>query len=108
MVPSQMKKAELQTWLMDRGIQWEEQWLRARLMKEVERYRDKNPMVEIVAEEKGHKVLFLPDNLYHRFLITISLNLLQQTCSKPLLFPLYPSIHKPCLQICLFHLAWHH
>jgi len=59
-VPSQMKKAELQTWLMDRGIQWEEQWLRARLMQEVDRYRDKKPMVEIVAEEKGHKVLFLP------------------------------------------------
>ena len=60
MVPSQMKKAELQTWLMDRGIQWEEKWLRARLMQEVDRYRDKKPMVEIVAEEKGHKVLFLP------------------------------------------------
>jgi len=59
-VPSQMKKAELQTWLMDRGIQWEEKWLRARLMQEVDRYRDKKPMVEIVAEEKGHKVLFLP------------------------------------------------
>jgi hypothetical protein len=36
MVPSQMKKAELQKWLMDRGIQWEEQWLRARLMQEVD------------------------------------------------------------------------
>jgi len=55
-----MKKAAWQTWLMDRGIQWEEQWLRARLMQEVDRYRDKKPMVEIVAEEKGHKVLFLP------------------------------------------------
>jgi len=55
-----MKKAALQTWLMDRGIQWEEQWLRARLMQEVDRYRDKKPMGEIVAEEKGHKVLFLP------------------------------------------------
>ena len=29
-------------------------------MQEVDRYRDKKPMVEIVAEEKGHKVLFLP------------------------------------------------
>ena len=58
--PSQMKKAELQTWLMDRGIPWEEKWLRARLMQEVDRYRDKKPMVEIFAEEKGHKVLFLP------------------------------------------------
>jgi len=30
-----MKTAAWQTWLMDRGIQWEEQWLRARLMQEV-------------------------------------------------------------------------
>ena len=50
---------------------------------------------------------FFRKNLYHRFLITISINLLHQTCSKPFLFPLYSSIHKPCLQFCLFHLAWH-
>ena len=59
-VPSQMRKAVLQKWLTDRGITWEEPWLRARLMQEVDRYRDKKPMVEILAEEKGHKVLFLP------------------------------------------------
>lgn len=59
-VPSQMRKADLQNWLTDRGITWEEPWLRARLMEEVDRYRDKKPMVEIFAEEKGHKVLFLP------------------------------------------------
>jgi transposase len=59
-VPSQMKKVDLQQWLMQRGITWEEQWLRARLTEEVERYRDKKPMVEVVAEEQGHKVLFLP------------------------------------------------
>lgn len=59
-VPSQMKKVELQQWLTDRGMQWEEQWLRARLMQEVDRYRDKKPMVEIFAEEQGHKLLFLP------------------------------------------------
>jgi transposase len=69
-----MKKAELQTWLMDRGIQWEEKWLRARLMQEVDRYRDKKPMVEIVAEEKGHKVLFLP--VHHPELNPIELDLL--------------------------------
>ena len=55
-----MKKAAGQTWLRDRGRQWEEQWLRARLMPEVDRYRDKKPLGEIVAEEKGPKVLFLP------------------------------------------------
>jgi transposase len=59
-VPSQMKKGELQQWLTERGISWEEQWLRARLMQEVDKYRDKKPMVEILAEEQGHKVLFLP------------------------------------------------
>ncbi len=59
-VPSQMKKAELQEWLTHRGIRWEEQWLRARLMEEVDQYRDKKPMVEVFAEEKGHKLLFLP------------------------------------------------
>ena len=59
-VPSQMKKGELQQWLTERGISWEEQWLRARLMQEVDRYRDKKPMVEILAEEQGHKLLFLP------------------------------------------------
>jgi transposase len=58
--PSQMKKGELQQWLTERGLAWEEQWLRARLMQEVDRYRDKKPMVEILAEEQGHKLLFLP------------------------------------------------
>ena len=59
-VPSQMKKVDLQEWLTKRGIKWEEQWLRARLMQEVDIYRDKKPMVEVFAEEQGHKVLFLP------------------------------------------------
>jgi len=59
-VPSQMKKGALQQWLTERGIAWEEQWLRARLMQEGDRYRDKKPMVEILAEEQGHELLFLP------------------------------------------------
>ena len=59
-VPSQMRKAELQHWLTDRGIGWAEQWLRARLMEEVDYHRDKKPMVELFAEEQGHKLLFLP------------------------------------------------
>lgn len=55
-----MNKVELQEWLTKRGIQWEEPWLRARLRQEVDRYRDKKPMVEVFAEAQGHKVLFLP------------------------------------------------
>src|SRR6266849_4223733 len=60
MVPSQMQKVDLQQWLMQRGRTWEEQGLRARLTEEVERDREKKPMVEVVAEEQGHTVLFLP------------------------------------------------
>ena len=32
-VPSQMKKGDLRQWLAERGIAWEEQWLRARLLQ---------------------------------------------------------------------------
>jgi transposase len=55
-----MKKAELRKWLSDRGLSWEERWLRARLAEEVEKYRDNQPMIEKLAENNGHKVLFLP------------------------------------------------
>jgi len=59
-VPSQMNKGELQQWLTERGSSWEEPGLRARLMQEVDKSREKKPLVEILAEEQGHKVLFLP------------------------------------------------
>jgi len=55
-----MNKRALQQWLTERGISWEEQWLRARLMQKVERDREKKPLVEILAEAQGQKVLFLP------------------------------------------------
>jgi transposase len=58
--PTQMKKAELQKWLTRQGIHLEEKWLRPRLVEEVEEIRDKKPMVEILAEEQGHRTLFLP------------------------------------------------
>jgi len=60
MVPSQMKKGDLRQWLTERGIVWEEHWLRARLLEEMDKHRDKTPMVELLAEAQGHKVLFLP------------------------------------------------
>ena len=59
-VPSQMKKGDLRQGLTERGIAWEEQWLRARLLEEMDKYRDKKPMVERLAEDQGHQVLFLP------------------------------------------------
>jgi transposase len=60
LLPHQMRKAELREWLTERGLHWEEKWLRARLIEEVDKHRDKKPMVEVFAEEQGHKVLFLP------------------------------------------------
>jgi hypothetical protein len=55
-----MKKGALQQWLTERGIAWEEQWLRARLMQEVDRYRDKKPMVEILGHWFSLMGTFLP------------------------------------------------
>ena len=36
-VPSQRSKSDLRPWLTERGIAWEEQWLRARLLEEMDR-----------------------------------------------------------------------
>jgi len=59
-IPKQMRKIELQEWLTQHGFDWEENWLKPRLIEEVEAKRDKKTMVEIFAENKGHRVLFLP------------------------------------------------
>ncbi|MBM3226802.1 MAG: hypothetical protein FJZ47_23810 [Candidatus Tectomicrobia bacterium] len=37
LVPSQLSKGDLRQWLTARGIVWEEQWLRARLLEEMDR-----------------------------------------------------------------------
>jgi transposase len=59
-IPKQMRKPELQEWLTHHGFDWEENWLKPRLIEEVEAKRDKKTMVEIFAENQGHRVLFLP------------------------------------------------
>ena len=58
--PSQMKKGDLRQWLSERGIVWEEHWLRARWLEERDKHREKTPMVALFAEAQGPKVLFLP------------------------------------------------
>ncbi len=70
-IPKQMRKLELQEWLTQNGFDWEESWLKPRLIEEVEDKRDKKTMVEIFAENKGHRVLFLP--VYHPELNPIEL-----------------------------------
>jgi transposase len=59
-VPSQMIKTDLRNWLTEHGFEWEEKWLRERLIEEVDKRRDKKPLAELFAEEKGHKIFFLP------------------------------------------------
>ena len=59
-IPKQMRKVELQEWLTQNEFDWEESWLKPRLIEEAEAKRDKKTMVEIFAENKGHRVLFLP------------------------------------------------
>ena len=59
-IPKQMRKVERQAWLTQHGFDWEESWLKPRLIEEAEAKRDKKTMGEIFAEHKGHRVLFLP------------------------------------------------
>ncbi len=59
-IPKQMRKVELQDWLTQNGFLWEEHWLKPRLLEEVEDKRDTPTMVEMFAENHGHRVLWLP------------------------------------------------
>lgn len=59
-IPSTMRKAELQQWLNEKHIHWKEHWLKPQLIQEVEQNIDKTPIVQKMAVSKGHKVLLLP------------------------------------------------
>lgn len=59
-LPSTMRKVELQQWLSNRTIAWESHWLRPRLQEEVEKHIDKTPFITQLATEHGHHVLLLP------------------------------------------------
>ena len=81
-IPNQMRKAELQNWLNQKGFDWEENWLKPRLIEEVESKRDKKTMAEIFAENAGHRVLFLP--VHHPELNPIELvwNTAKEYCAR--------------------------
>jgi hypothetical protein len=81
-IPQQMRKIELQEWLTQNGFDWEESWLKPRLIAEVEDKRDKKTMVEMFAEQKGHRVLFLP--VHHPELNPIELvwNTVKGACAR--------------------------
>jgi len=81
-IPNQMSKVELQEWLTGNGFEWEEKWLKPRLIEEVESKRDKKTMVEVYAENSGHRILFLP--VHHPELNPIELvwNTAKEYCAR--------------------------
>ena len=59
-IPASMRKNELQDWLTQRRIHWEEHWLKPQLIERVDSSIDKTPIVQKIAEKDGHKLLLLP------------------------------------------------
>lgn len=59
-IPASMRKSELQAWLTEKEIPWEEHWLKSQLIGQVNASVEKTPVVQKIAEQKGHKVLLLP------------------------------------------------
>ena len=59
-MPSTMRKAELQQWLSSHAVAWEAHWLRPRLKQELEKHIDKTPLITKLAAKHDHQVLILP------------------------------------------------
>lgn len=59
-VPTQMRKAEIQQWLTAHHISWEDHWLKPKLAHVMKAHLDPTPFVTKEALAKGHKVLVLP------------------------------------------------
>jgi transposase len=60
LMPSTMRKAELQQWLSSHGLAWEPHWLRPRLQQALEKHIDKTPLITKLAAKHGHQGLILP------------------------------------------------
>lgn len=60
LMPSAMRKTELQQWLSSHGLAWESHWLRPRLPQELEQHIDKTPLITKLAARHGPQVLILP------------------------------------------------
>lgn len=60
LIPSQMKKSDIQKWLSKHQIHWEEYWLKPKLVTLIEEHFDRTPIVQKEARKKGHELLILP------------------------------------------------
>jgi transposase len=83
-VPTQMKKIEIQRWLTEKNIFWEEHWLKPKLLDVIEQNIDKTPLVQKEAQKRGHQLLILP--VHHPELNPIELiwALVKNNCAKKL------------------------
>lgn len=83
-VPTQMKKIEIQRWLTEKNIFWEEHWLKPKLLDVIEQNIDKTPLVQKEAQKRGHQLLILP--VHHPELNPIELiwALVKNNCGKKL------------------------
>lgn len=59
-IPTAMRKSDLQNWLTQKQVLWEEYWLKPQLIEQVNASIDKIPIVQKIAAQKKHKVLLLP------------------------------------------------
>jgi len=59
LVVGEMRKLEIQTWLTEHNIPWESHWLKPKLVEVITDNIDKTPLVSLLSEQHGHKVLLL-------------------------------------------------
>jgi transposase len=83
-VPNQIRKAEIQTWLTKHNIGWEEHGLKPKLIDMIDKHIDHTPLVVKEARTCGHDVRFLP--VHHPELSPIELVWARgkNTCAKQL------------------------
>lgn len=83
-IPTQMKKVEIQEWLTENNIFWEDHWLKPKLIDALEQSIDRTPLVQKEAQKYGHQLLILP--VHHPELNPIELiwALVKNNCAKRL------------------------
>ena len=83
-IPTQMRKLEIQEWLTEQNIFWEEHWLKPKLIDALEQRIDRTPLVQKEAQKYGHQLLILP--VHHPELNPIELiwALVKNKCTKKL------------------------
>lgn len=84
LIPAQMKKSDIQNWLTEHQIFWEEHWLKPKLQETLEQSTDRTPMVQKDAQQKGFQLLILP--VHHPELNPIELvwAIVKNECAKKL------------------------